>query len=391
MKRLLLALVSIAVASAIWLPAVHVLFRPGLDAYRAPDRIGARTEAMVRHRLAAWLDPDRRAQALATMRAANAEWDFMGRTFLVLALSNIALREPGRADDCLDAMDSIIDQTLAMEAEHGQFHFLMPYARARPFVHPRKRSIFVDGEIALMLGARRVVREDARYARVHARRVAALVDQMSDGRVLCGESYPDECWTFCNAVAIAAVRMHDALDDADHSAFIDRWLDAIRAHLTHEQTGMLISAFTLGGRELHGPEGTTIWLVAHCLKLVDPAYARQQYDLARAELGRSLLGFGYSREWPPGHRGYLDVDSGPVIPGLEASASASGLAVLGAASFGDQDYLRELLTSLHLAGMPVEREDRLHFAASNPVGDAVLLYAMVNGPLWDRVMEMSHD
>jgi len=391
MKRFLLGMLSLAVAAAIWLPVMHMLFEPDLDDYRPAGSIGPRARAMAEHRLAVWLDPERRESALADMRAANAEWDFMGRTFLVLALSNIALREPDRAGDCLDAIDSIIDQTLALEAEHGQFHFLMPYAKGRPFVADPARSVFVDGEIALMLGARRLVRDNARYRRLHVQRVERLIDQMSAGRVMCGESYPDECWTFCNSVAVAAVRMHEVLDGADHEAFISDWLDAIRTHLVHEDTGMLVAAFTVDGQTLHGPEGTTIWLVAHCLKLVDPEFAQRQYELARRELGRDVLGFGYSREWAPGHRGHLDIDSGPVLPGLEASASASGLAVLGAASFADDAYLRRLLTSLHFVGMPIERDGELHFAASNPVGDAVLLYAMTQGPLWDKVMEADHE
>jgi hypothetical protein len=83
----------------------------------------------------------------------------------------------------------------------------------------------------------------------------------------------------------------------------------------------------------------------------------------------------------------MDVDSGPVIPGLGASASASGLAIMGAASFGDLGYFRSLLASLEFAGFPREREGRLRYHASNPVGDAVLLYAMTEGPLWDRVRE----
>ena len=36
-------------------------------------------------------------------------------------------------------------------------------------------------------------------------------------------------------------------------------------------------------------------------------------------------------------------------------------------------------------GFPLETKENLQYQASNPVGDAVLLYAMVLGPLWDEV------
>ncbi|MBI2893872.1 MAG: hypothetical protein HYY06_09995, partial [Deltaproteobacteria bacterium] len=56
-------------------------------------------------------------------------------------------------------IDRIIDETLRLEREQGQTYFLMPYANARPWVARPARSIFVDGEIAIMIGARRLVRE----------------------------------------------------------------------------------------------------------------------------------------------------------------------------------------------------------------------------------------
>ena len=34
------------------------------------------------------------------------------------------------------------------------------------------------------------------------------------------------------------------------------------------------------------------------LQIVDETFVRDQYELARQHLGRSFLGFGYSREWP---------------------------------------------------------------------------------------------
>ena len=51
---------------------------------------------------------------------------------------------------------------------------------------------------------------------------------------------------------------------------------------------------------------------AHCLRLIDEEFARDQTTRARKELGRDLLGFAWSREWPGSWRGPRDVDSGGV-------------------------------------------------------------------------------
>ena len=132
--------------------------------------------------------------------------------FLVWALANRSLRHPEQKAACLEVMDRIIDETLKTEQERGMYHFLMPYARDRPFVMQPPRSLFLDGEMALMLAARRLVAEKEAYREPLRRRVDEMVRRMEAGPVLCAESYPDECWMFCNSVALAAIRMSDRLD-----------------------------------------------------------------------------------------------------------------------------------------------------------------------------------
>jgi hypothetical protein len=254
--------------------------------------------------------------------------------------------------------------------------------RYEPYQH---NFIDEDGEIALIAGARRLVEEKESFRPLLAERCGAMLAYMQRSPVLCGESYPDECWMFCNTVALAAMRMQDVLDGSDHSAFFRQWVETARRRLVDARTGMLFSSFSVDGRPFDGPEGSSVWMAAHCLQVVDPAFAEDQYRRARTELGRTTLGFGYAREWPAGSRGPADVDSGPIIPLLDISAGSSGLAFVGAAAFGDRRFLADLLTSLQFGGFPVEKKGRLRYCASNQVGDAVLLYAMVLGPLWQEL------
>ena len=232
------------------------------------------------------------------MRTTNAEWDFMGRSFLVWALANRSLRHPQDKPAYLEVMDRIIDETLRTERELGMFHFLMPYARQRPFVMQPPRSIFLDGEIALMLAMRRLVEEKDSYRKPLRQRVQEMVRRMEASPVLCAESYPDECWMFCNTVALAAIRTSDRLDGTDHRAFFQKWLEMAKQKLVDPRTGLLVSSFTLDGQPQKGPNGSSLWLSAHCLQLIDEDFAADQYRRAKKELGRELLGFAYAREWP---------------------------------------------------------------------------------------------
>jgi hypothetical protein len=378
---------ALALAAVLWLPAVHWLFQPRLSEYRVGSGLSPLARALTAEQLYLWADPGHRRQAIARMRATNAEWDFMARTFFVLALANVALRDPLLEARGLEVIDTILDETLRLERAHGQQHFLMPYARYGRFVAPEARSLFVDGEIGLMLAARRLVAERDDLRPLLAARTTRLRQQMAASPVLSGESYPDECWTFCNSIALATLRAAEVLDGEAHGAFVQRWLAVAKERLVDRHTGLLVSSYRFDGTPKDGPEGSSIWTTAHFLRLVDRDFAADQYRRARHELVGSWLGFGYAREWPASWRGPADVDSGPIIPVLEISLGSSGQALLGATTFDDPELATRLLTSLRLGGFPIERDGRLRFAASNAVGDAVVLYALVQGPLWERLAE----
>lgn len=381
-------LFSLALAAGLWLPVVHLFFRPSSASLPAATGLTHEAKALAAAHLAIWADPELRDRELDRMRGRNPEWDFMSRTFLVLALANMAERDPAYRATAETVLDAILEQTLAVERDRGFAHFLLDYGRKGGWQVQPPGSLFVDGEIALMLGVRRLLSEKAAYRPLLAERIERIERRLEASPVLCGESYPDECWLFCNTVALAAMRIADRLDGTDHGPLLAEWVRRAKAKLTDPATGLLISAFGIDGRPApcgEQPEGSTIWMAAHMLQIVDGEFARDQYDRARRELGRSALGFGYSREWPAGARGSMDIDSGPVLPLLGASASASGLAILAAAAFDDAGFLLRLLTSLDLAGFPVEREGKLSYLGGNQVGDAVLLYALTEGPLWAKV------
>jgi len=390
-RRWLTGPLALALASAVWLPSVHWLFVRPPETYLADSTGGVapHPRALADRQLTLWTDPDLKARELARMRGRNAEWDFMGRSFLVWSLSEMSLRDPASAPRHLAVADEIIDETLRLEREHGQTVFLLPYASRRPWVVRPARSLFVDGEIALMLAMRRMADDKPAYHDALAERVDAIVSRLQASPLLVSESYPDECWLFDHAIALAAIRLADHLDGTDHSAFLRTWLSEARRRFTDPRTGLLVSSFSTAGDIGDGPEGSSIWGALHFLRLVDEDFARAQYALARRELAHGLGGFAWSREWPRSaavHEAALDVDSGMIIPGLDISAGGSGLAFIGASSFGDADYLGRLHATLDFAAFPLREHGGLRYCASNLVGDAVLLYAGVLGPIWNKVL-----
>lgn len=316
-------------------------------------------------------------------RRRNPEWMLMAELYSVLSWSNAALAEPERAAALLPRIDEALEATLALEAEQGQRALLLPYARTRPFRDPAGRSLFVDGEVAMMLAARLSVADHPRFAAELDVRVEAIEGSLRRGPVASGESYPDECWTFCNTTALAALVLADRVRGTDHRPYIETWLTVAKRELVDPDTGLLVSSYTWDGQPLDGPEGSSIFMVAHNLLLLDPDFAHDQYRRAHAALGRGVFGFGWAREWPADAPARVDVDSGLVVPGLGASPGASGLALLGATAFGDTDTRDALLRSMELAAVPTRDDDARWYRAAGRIGNAVTAYALHFGPLWE--------
>ncbi len=384
-KKASLALAAFSLAMAIWLPCLHLFFRKPLSDFYQDKAVSPNARQLAARHLQLWTEPSLRKIELQKMRASNAEWDFMGRTFLVWSLVNMGLREPGMKAEYLPVIDKIIQETVSIEKQKGIYVFLMPYAKGTPYKVLPARSLFLDGEIALMMGARRILQEESSYRQPMTERLNLIEQRMRSNPLMAMESYPDECWTYDHAVALVAFKVADRLDGTDHTALCQQWVAMAKKQLVDQRTGLLLSSYQINGEPLYGPEGSTIWMVAHCLQAVDEPFARDQYERARKELGRITLGFGYGLEWPASWQGPMDVDSGMVVPGLGVSAGSSGMAFMAASSFHDWNYLQALATTLDMAAFPSRQKDRLKYCASNQVGDAALLYASVLGPLWERI------
>ncbi len=154
------------------------------------------------------------------MRASNAEWDFMGRSFLVWSLANIGLREPASKAVCLETMDRIIAETLRLEQERG---CACSSCHMPNLIHTwcNRLAVFsLTVKSALMLGSRRLLEEKSECQPLLAERVAAVAEGLERSPRMVLESYPHEGWTFDHCVALAAIRLADRLDGSDRSALV---------------------------------------------------------------------------------------------------------------------------------------------------------------------------
>jgi Linalool dehydratase/isomerase len=372
------AIVAVLVATAIWLPLLPHLHNPTGDEPRL----------LLRAAIANVGDTEKWRAESKALRHGNPEWDLMRRTFTALALAEAAY--PGANDSAisasaLGALDKLVDELRSDLESAPDTQFLLPYAHDHAFIGSG-RSLFVDGEVALILEVRLLLGGRSELVPLANDRLGQAITSMSAAQNFSAESYPDEAWTFCNTTALAAIRLHDARTQEDHHDLAERWIAHAKVALVDQRSGLLVSRYRMNDGVMEGPEGSSIFMVAHNLMLWDPAFARDQYERAKSQLVFNTLGFGLAREWPLGNRdAYQDVDSGPVVPLLGASPGASGLALLGATAFHDESTQKLLMRSLRIAAIPRNTPHGMTYLAAGPMGNAVALRALNFGPLWRNV------
>jgi hypothetical protein len=81
--------------------------------------------------------------------------------------------------------------------------------------------------------------EQAAYKQPMTERLDRIEQRWRANPIMAAESYPDDCWTFDHAVALAAFKVADRLDGTDHSELCKRWIATAKEKLVHKKTGLL--------------------------------------------------------------------------------------------------------------------------------------------------------
>jgi len=127
------------------------------------------------------------------------------------------------------------------------------------------------------------------------------------------------------------------------------------------------------GEPHDAPRGSGTGLAAYFAGFAERFVARELANgLLRHE--STLFGFGAVREYADGHRGWGDVDSGPVILGVSVAATGFSLAV--ARAHGRYDSFERVYRTTALFGVPF----RGRFLTGGAIGNALMLALLTSGP-----------
>ena len=299
----------------------------------------------------------------------QAEWPFMGLSYLGYSAANLARIDPTFRDEALTEMRWLIEalQTLRMSGFLTP-HFGPPFGRGEI-----RAAVFVHGHFLNLALRYRELTADPRYDPVIHKVAQALARDYAKAEQGILASYRGMWWITDNFPALSGLVRYDRQFGCHLSGVKDRFVANLKAHYLDHKTGMFCTFVdpTTSG-QLQGPRGISEMYGLHFLKDFAPDFALEQYAAAKRCLLRQVLGLTGVKEFPAGAPTELDVASGPLIFGLGPSASGFGIAA--AAIMGDTTTARHMIESSVAVGLPRYSNGQLNYLAMPSVGQTVVLF-----------------
>jgi hypothetical protein len=230
------------------------------------------------------------------------------------------------------------------------------------------------GYTNMAFGMLRLLDPNSAIGPLHDRVTAALARRLAAAPHAAIETYPGESYPADIAAVAASIALHDRATTRSHRPLLGRWLGAFLEHYVDPSSGLLYQSIDASsGKPFGAARASGSAIAVYFLSFVDDGAARRLFGAVARER-TSFLGFGGIREYPAGSGGSGDIDSGPLLFGVSASASAFALS--GARLYGEKSLLTELLRTASLVGMPIETEGQLRFVSGGAIGNAIVLAAL---------------
>lgn len=294
-------------------------------------------------------------RAASEMQALFPEGEFFTWALTGLAAGNLA-----RAGHDVQAHLEVLER--AIQAT-GQPAVANRFGHNEPLPH----GVFYHGWRLLLLVDRAALTRDPSHVTEMNSEAMAIIQALEEK--LFPTSYPGQAWPCDAVVALAAVHRAEALQPIENlDEVTERWFDATTQH-RDPVTGLLVHQL---GQD--GSRGSSQSIIQTFLPDIDPERAAVEWERYKQHFLASPLGLVGVREYPHGHDGAGDVDSGPLISGVSASASAVTLAA--ARRHGDLSLATVLDREADLLGIPLPiGHGSAMFLGAVPVGDAFVAWA----------------
>ena len=254
------------------------------------------------------------------------------------ALSNIAIREGDRIEECRRLLRSVIKR-----AVHPKVN---PYKKnIREVTDLGKFGYYLE-HLNIILGSYRMISDDDIGIKLNKRISHHLVDNSMRYDNYHADLLPHVKmkWSADQAAILYSIWLYDQNSSDNISApLIDKWIEYMETQGTHK-TG-LYKTEVLGTRKYSShPRGCSMSYLIHYMARFAPELARDKWNIYKKHMLKNVLSYCGFREYLEDYNGSWSPDSGPIIMGI--GVAASGLGLNAASTIGDVDTYKKLEKSM---------------------------------------------
>lgn len=314
------------------------------------------------------------------------EWAIYCCSMLCHALANISVIYPDTKSRCLELMPQLINMVNTPEM---RAYDTMNWGEDAILTLKGKKSHMTYLSIlAWMITNYRLTGGDNRFDNLLHDCCEALVRRMKESQFnLNLLSFPrKQIFIADMLVTIVALHNYGRLFNGRYDDIVDAWLQNAKTLWTMKGSGLL--AAMLPGESRYAKKavlrGSSAGLNCSYLSMIDPVFARDQYERMKRRLygetewkGEKVYGIREYEHYNPELK-FKPGDAGLVVKGLSCGGTA--FAIGAATFFGDWELRSKILRTADIAGGTVHKGRSRHYRLGElfMVGEATMLAMRTN-------------
>lgn len=310
------------------------------------------------------------------------EWALYTCSMTSAALANIAILYPQNKELAIKFIGQIID--IAMSEEIREYDKLRWGEDPMDGIYGNLSHISYYSHLAWMISRYKQIGGDGKYDDLYHSLCKAMNRRIRQSKSLNLPTYPGEYIYIPDMlVAIVALANYSSQYDGKYSTTVNMWVERAKKEWIDKETGLVASFLEVYNDSIRivlPVKGSYSALNCYYLSLVDPEFAKEQYDCLMKNYKQGFPFAGIKEYHDRTCLFGMDIDAGPIIFNLSPSGTA--FAIGCATSLDDMEFRNKLLKTAELGGSTVTWFGKSHYLLANLalVGEAIVLAMRTSAP-----------
>ena len=310
------------------------------------------------------------------------EWALYTCSMTSAALANIAFLYPQNQELSIKFIGQIID--IAMSEEIREYDRLRWKEDPMDGIYGSLSHISYYSHLAWMISRYKQIGGDSKYDDLYHSLCDAMNRRIRQSKSLNLPTYPGEYIYIPDMlVAIVALANYSSQYNGKYFSTVNLWMERAKREWIDNETGLVASFLEEDKDSIQivlPVKGSYSALNCYYLSLVDPKFAKEQYDCLMKNYKQGFPFAGIKEYHDRTCLFGMDIDAGPIIFNLSPSGTAFTIGC--ATSLDDMEFRNKLLKTAEIGGSTVTWFGKSHYLLANLalVGEAIVLAMRTSAP-----------